>query len=583
VAAIAALVACAIGCATAPQPVTKIVGGKVIVTRSVSPEAYEHVTRSLLYEEEERWEDAAAELQRALPFDDEAPELRARLAELFVRLGRLDDAREQVERSLAIQPTVDGYVASAHVDQARHHDGAALEALRNAVGLALADDDADAVERTHLELADAQVVALDVAAATDTARQLVQSAPETRRGRLELASLAWALGRTDEAAQALRQVLEAEPEDIETRVQLAELEVAAGHIPAGKAAFQETMARADAPLEVAAGFAGWLTLRGDTKEALEIADRMSGDAVDADSLAQASTLERAVKRADRALAFAERAQKAGLAPGRAALLAGQALAVAGAGERARDHGQAVARFLAVPRDAPEYVDARGAAADLLRDDGKLDEAARILDQALADPPDARAASALTIARSMVDEKRGDAVRASRRLDEALAKSPDDVRLALAQAGILERAGEWQRATAIAEKLLARDPRNVEALNFAGFVAVDHGIDLPRATRRLQAAVALSPASGGIIDSLGWAYFKGGDLVRAADFLEQAGRLEPGDPEILEHLGDLYSGRQQRALALETYRRALGLSPPDRLARELAERVRTLEAKSAAGR
>ncbi len=89
------------------------------MTRAVSPEAYEHVTRALVYEEEERWDDAAAELQRALPFDDEAPEVRAHLADLFVRLGRLDDAAEQVEQSLRIEPTVDGWLASAHLREAR--------------------------------------------------------------------------------------------------------------------------------------------------------------------------------------------------------------------------------------------------------------------------------------------------------------------------------------------------------------------------------------------------------------------------------------------------------------------------------
>src|SRR5262249_32959499 len=77
---VAAALACAAGCATTVQPVTKIVDGRVIVTRSVSPDAYEHVTRALLYEEEERWDEAATELQRALPFDDDAAELRAHLA-----------------------------------------------------------------------------------------------------------------------------------------------------------------------------------------------------------------------------------------------------------------------------------------------------------------------------------------------------------------------------------------------------------------------------------------------------------------------------------------------------------------------
>ncbi len=175
------------------------------------------------------------------------------------------------------------------------------------------------------------------------------------------------------------------------------------------------------------------------------------------------------------------------------------------------------------------------------------------------------------------------MRAARRLDDALAAAPDDARLVLARAAVDDRRGDWRHALALAEKLLAREPRNIEALNFAGFVAADHAQDLPHATRRLQAAVALSPGSGGIVDSLGWVYFRAGDLARAATFLEQAGRLEPADPEILEHLGDLYARRQEGARALEAYRRAQTLEPSDQVARDLAERVRTLEAKSAAGR
>ena len=114
-----ALLAAGAGCATAPPTLTKIVNGRVIETRAVSPEAYEHVTRAYLYEEEERWQEAADELQRALPFDPDAAEVRAQLAELFIRLGRPDDAAEQIARSLATAPTVEGYLAQAHLAVAR--------------------------------------------------------------------------------------------------------------------------------------------------------------------------------------------------------------------------------------------------------------------------------------------------------------------------------------------------------------------------------------------------------------------------------------------------------------------------------
>jgi tetratricopeptide (TPR) repeat protein len=581
------------GCATAPQRVTKIVDGKIIVTRAVSPEAYEHVARALLYEEEERWDDAARELQRALPFDEEASEVRAHLAELFVRAGRLDDAAEQVERSLAIAPTVDGYLASAHLCQARNDEKGALGALRSAVETAVADEEPEAIERAHLELADAQVVTLDVPGALETMRRLEVAAPENIRGRLQLASLSWALGRLDDGEKALKAALELEPADIDARVLLGELEAAAGKIPAAKATFREAIDRADVPLPIAEAVAGWLVQRGDLAEAVELADRIVANAVDLDALTLAAALEVVVKRPERATQLAERAEKLGAPAGRVALMRAEALAQKdeGSGEhpgpRVGQRAGAVKLLLGVAADAAEYVEARLRAAELLREDGKLDEAARALDQALArgsaEEKDGTARTALEIARSLVDEKRGDAVRAARRLDDALVKNPHDARLILSRAGIDDRRGEWRHALDIVEKLLAREPRNVEALNFAGFVAADHGHDLPRATRRLQAAVALSPGSGGVIDSLGWVYFRSGDLPRAGAFLEQAGRLEPADPEILGHLGDLYARRNDRARALETYRRALTLTPPERLARELAERVRTLEAKSAAGR
>jgi tetratricopeptide (TPR) repeat protein len=619
------LIAGGVGCATTAPPITKLVNGRIVLTRAVSPEAYEHVTRALLYEEEERWQEAADELQRALPFDPDAAEVRAELAELFVRLGRLDDAAEEVARSLETGPSVEGYLAEAHlaeaqVDQARR--ARAIPALREAANLALEGDDPEAVERAHLELADAEVVALDLPAAIDTLRRLVHADPATLRGRVQLATLSWPLGSFDEARRAATEALELEPNDVEARILLGELEIATGRIDAAKAAFRAAIDRADAPLEIADAYAGWLTLRGDKAEAEELADRLTADAGNPDSLALASGLECTVKRPARALALADRAQKLGAGAGRTALLVGAALAAKD------DPPGAIKSYLGVAKTDPAYFESRLRAADLLREAGKLDEADRALDEAAAASNDTDHAVVLAIARSRVDEKRGDAARAGRRLDEALSKNADDARLLLARAAVDERRGDWQRALTRTDALLARQPRNVEALNFAGFVAVDHAAapeahaaapeahaaapeahaaapeahavtteahavatgaraaapaDLGRAMRRLQAAVALSPGSGGIVDSLGWAYFRTGDLAHADLFLEQAGRLEPGDPEILGHLGDLYARRLERDRALSTYRRALDLKPTDRVARELGERIRTLEAKSAAGR
>jgi len=568
------------GCATAPQRVTKLVGDKIVVTHAVLPEAYEHVARAELYEEEERWEEAADELQRALSFDPDAAEPRAELAELFVRLGRLDDAADQIDRSLATAPTVAGYLARAHLADARHDQPLARDARKSAVTEALADEDPEAIERTHLELADELTVELDLPAAREVLRALERAEPETLRGRVEHAALSWALGELDDGAAALDAALAIEPAEVEARVLRAELEAAQGRAPAAKTTFGEAIERADAPLGIAEAVAGWLVQRGELAEAVELVERTTATVGDADGLVVVSGLWRVVEKPDRALEAAERAAKLGASATRVAVLRAEALATKG------DHAAAVKLLLGLPADAPEALEARLRAAELLRDDRALAEADLALEAAAAHAATAKdheGAALVAIARSQIDEKRGDAVRAARRLDEALAADPDEARLVLARAAVDDRRGEWRPALALAEKLLAREPRNVEALNFAGFIAADHGQDLPRATRRLQAAVALSPGSGGIVDSLGWVYFRAGDLPRAAAFLEQANRLEPRDPEILEHLGDLYAKRGEKGRALEAWKRAQANKPSDQVARDLAERVRTLEAKSAAGK
>lgn len=577
----------AVGCATAPVPITKIVNGRVVQTRAVSPEAYEHVARAHLYEDDERWQEAAEELQRALPFDPDAAEVRAELAELFLRLGRTEDAADQIARSLATAPTVPGYLAQAHFAQAHPGTPGAgpIPALEQAARLALSDEDVEAIETTHLELTEAEVGALDLSAALETVRRLVRAVPDTQRGRVQLAALSWPMGALDEAIAAVTSAVADEPADVEARILLGELQIATNQPAAAKASFKDAIDRAEAPLEIADAFAGWLVLNGDLTSAQELADGLTADLPDVEALELAAALERTVKRPGRALALAERARKLGASAGRVALMIGAALAAQ------EDWSGATKAYLGVAKTDAEFFESRLRAAEIEREHGKLDQAVRRLAEAATAQIDGARSVDLAIARSQIDEKRGDAALAARHLDEALPQKPDDKqldqrlvdRLILAHAAVDERRGDWQRAVAQVDALLAREPRNVEALNFAGFIAADRGQDLPRAIKRLQAAVALSPGAGGVVDSLGWAYFRSGDLARADIFLEEAGRLEPADPEILSHLGDLYAKRQERDRALATYRLALTLSPSDRIARELGERIHTLDAKSAAGR
>lgn len=579
------------GCASGPRRVTKIVNGRVVATRAVSPEAYNHVARALLYEEEERWDEAARELQRALPFDPEAAEIRAHLAELFVKLGRLDDAAEQIARSREIAPTVEVELAAAKLAEARRQRPAAIAHLRAAVERARENEDAGAIAETHLLLSDALLAALDLAGAHQAATSLVALLPENAAAHVELAALTWSQGDGKDAEASLRRALAIEPAHLEARLMLAALLAALGRPAEAKVAFREAIDRTEDAVDVAEPYLRWLVGRGEGDEAAAEAERLAPDVITEDTIDATARLMLAAGRPERAKQAAEtaiaKAADPKAPPVRLVLLLASATIELG------DRAGAAARLLAIRPEREGALEARLLAAEALREAGRTDDAARALDQAKTATPlnkSTLGASAirdrapdLAIARALLDERRGDAARAARILDEAIADRPTDVRLLLARAAVDERRGEWRRALAFAERILEREPRRVEALNFHGFVSADHDHDLPAAVRRLHVAVALDPGAGGIMDSLGWAYFKLGELARAKDRLVQADRLEPGDPEILGHLGELHLKLGEPARALALFRTALGKKPADRLAKDLQQRVRELEARSAAER
>ncbi len=145
----------------------------------------------------------------------------------------------------------------------------------------------------------------------------------------------------------------------------------------------------------------------------------------------------------------------------------------------------------------------------------------------------------------------------------------------AYAAALERSGSWDEAVKQFRKLLAKQPDNAAALNYLGYMFADRGVNLEEARTMLIKAVDLEPTSGAFQDSLGWVYFRLGELDRAEKHLTEALRLEPFDATLREHVGDLYRARGDKAGAAGEYRQALGLEPEEagqkeRIEKKLAE-------------
>ncbi len=564
------LAAFAVGasCATQQPPVSKLVDGKVVVTRPVDPNAYEHVGRALLYEEEDRRQDAIDELKRALNFDRDAPELHAHIAELYLDLDDPSRAEEYVKSSLELGDSVDGFVAQAHLRRHRGDHGGDVQSLQRAVALTSFSEDSSQAVATHLELADAQLMALDIDGALQTLRRLCAGAPESAPSHIRLASVAWAMADFEETEKHLRLALQEEPNQIDALMMLAWLYTSGGRTQEARTRFAEALERAEGSYEVASAYARFLVAIGEPRAAADLADDLATAGTDEETILGRIEVERSAHRSDRALALARERRAAAASSedskARLDLLIADMLAD-------REPATAVTTLLRVPRTVSVFVESRLRAAALLRGGGKVAEAQRAVAEAEPEAKTPAQIDEIAVAQAQNDEKAGAVDQALQRLDRA-GQRPGHLRVRMARAFLLDRQGRWQDALGVADAVIADDPNNAEALNFWGFVAADHRHELPRARQRIRAALSFEPGSGAVMDSLGWAHLQAGELKQAAMFLEQAGRLEPEDPEVLGHLAELYARNGQRDRAEQTLRKALGSKPEDPLRRRLEEQL-----------
>lgn len=130
--------------------------------------------------------------------------------------------------------------------------------------------------------------------------------------------------------------------------------------------------------------------------------------------------------------------------------------------------------------------------------------------------------------------------------------------------------DWARQVLARARMRFRnDPM---ALNDIGYLLADADKLTAEALPLLQRAVELAPKSGIIIDSLGWAHCRLGDMQRAADLLEQASDLAPGNTEIEYHLGAAYAALGRTVEARRQFNRALELNPEFAPARRALEEL-----------
>lgn len=142
-------------------------------------------------------------------------------------------------------------------------------------------------------------------------------------------------------------------------------------------------------------------------------------------------------------------------------------------------------------------------------------------------------------------------------DEALKAFANDPDIILAVALNYACIEDYEKVLGLVEPLLEKLPDDAYVLNFVGYSLVELNRDLPRAEKLLIRADQLKPNDPYILDSIGWLYFKMGNLEQARFYLEKAvSLLNEEEAVILWHLGDVYKALGDTKKACEFYQRAL---------------------------
>ena len=223
----------------------------------------------------------------------------------------------------------------------------------------------------------------------------------------------------------------------------------------------------------------------------------------------------------------------------------------------------------------------------LEQDGQLKEAAAAYTVALSQQPNNRQLKVRRIA-ALYNAK--DYNEATRYAAEARKQHPEDPNFPRLQARALFDSGDRTGALAVAEsaakafpkdpqtqfvlvdmysdagrssdaekllrQMLANEPSNPTVLNHLGYHLANRGEQLDEAVALVKKALDAKPDQQEFLDSLGWAYYKRGELNDALKYLSAAAAKLPENSEVQDHLGDAYAKRGSMQEAIAAWAKAL---------------------------
>ena len=247
--------------------------------------------------------------------------------------------------------------------------------------------------------------------------------------------------------------------------------------------------------------------------------------------------------------------------------------IAGLLEQLEQFDLAAQEFQKIPQDNLSYHAAEMGRADALKNAGKIDAAIEVLGQLSKNYPELPLVHSALADLFRGEERYEEAVSVYNTAIETMERQSSPFWFIYYARGIsFERLSNWDSAENDFRKALELNPNQPQVLNYLGYSLVEQKRNLDEALEMIETAVAQSPDSGYIVDSLAWAMFQLGRYEEAVVHMEKAVELMPTDPIVTDHLGDVYWAVGRKREAEFQWKRALSFDPEEKEADRIRRKL-----------
>lgn len=121
------------------------------------------------------------------------------------------------------------------------------------------------------------------------------------------------------------------------------------------------------------------------------------------------------------------------------------------------------------------------------------------------------------------------------LEEVLRYNGNDIKALSILSYIHYKAKEYDVALRIYNRILKIDGNHFNTINSKGFLLIYTEKNIDKGLELCKKAYQLNPNSPAVLDSLGWGYYKKGDLDKSLTYIKRAFELLPDNREIKMHM------------------------------------------------